>query len=72
MSPPPVLEIGREEGVPRLSLYGEPYAHYALEECAQLGAWCCTTITNLHSEESIAAPGIGDLRRFYRIALPMQ
>ena len=68
--PPPALEIGRETNTVRLVLYGEPYAHYTLQDSTNLTFWDSTSFTNLHDEQIIAPPASGP-RDFYRTTLPV-
>ena len=70
-SPPPALEIGRENNGLRLGLYGEPYAHYMLQyrDSLSVPGWS-SSITNLHSEQFIA-PSVAGPSRFYRAVLPV-
>ncbi len=70
--PPPALEIGREANALGMVLYGEPYARYTLQHRDSLSVpgWTSTTITNLHSEQSIRPPISSNPQGFYRTVLP--
>jgi len=72
-APPPALEIWSEGNSPRLVLYGEPYAHHALQECTNLNLpyWTSVTATNWHNEETLLRTTAGSPRRFYRAMLPV-
>ena len=70
--PPSALEIGRQTNTCGVVVYGEPYAHYALQDCNDLNApgWTYCTATNVHNEERVTLPIPGNPQRFYRAILP--
>jgi len=70
--PPPAVEIGQETNSVQLVLYGEPFAHHALQECTDLSLlnWTTATATNWHNEEALLRSCVGSPARFYRAVLP--
>ena len=70
--PQPTLELSRETNTLNLILYGEPYAHYALQSCNNVSTpvWSATTITNFQNEKVITLPVSSGANRFYRSVLP--
>ncbi|HLP78298.1 MAG TPA: hypothetical protein VK327_15440, partial [Candidatus Paceibacterota bacterium] len=72
-TPPSALEIDRGTNAPGIVLYGEPYAHYALQYSDALGvpAWVSGSGTNVHNEQRIVLPVPSGQQRFYRAVLPI-
>lgn len=69
---PPVLEMFSAADSPRLLLYGEPHANYAVQysDSLEVPNWTTGTITNLHDQEQVRLPAPGSTQRFYRAVLP--
>lgn len=67
--PPSALEISRQTNTLNLVLYGEPYAHHALQYSENLGAsaWSTITSTSLHNEERFTVPVSSNPQRFFRV-----
>jgi hypothetical protein len=77
-SPPSTLETSRQTNGLGIVLYGEPYAHYTLQQSSNLINWASTSIANLRSADSpigmtnYTAPAALDAKGFYRAAQPVQ
>lgn len=67
-SPPPTLEMRRENNSPCLLLYGEPYVNYTLQSCGSLSSsnWTNTAITACQDGQTNSLPSSGNSQSFYR------
>ena len=72
-TPATALDVSTETNALGVLVFGEPYAHYALQYCSDLNvpAWWSCTATNLHNSEKIVLPVNGTSQRFYRAVLPV-
>jgi len=74
--PPTAVNIGRQTGGLGISLYGEPYAFYTLQESPNLTDWFDTSVTKLRSADTplgvigIIEPNPVDPEHYYRAMQP--
>lgn len=67
-SPAPALELAREGNDLRLTLYGEPYLSYTLQQAERLNLGDWSRTTNLYNQVFVVPP-LANPPRFYRAQL---